>query len=93
MEHWFVYYKLPAAEVAAVAARVRAMMGDLQAATGVRGRLQQRSDRRDGQETLMEIYEGVAEPAEFGVALAAAVHSHLPPTLALARHVERFEDA
>lgn len=93
MQHWFVYYKLPRAAVAEVAPCVRIMMGALAAATGVHGRLMQRSADREGIATLMEQYDRVADPASFEAALADAVeHARLPAELRQQRCVERFED-
>lgn len=90
MEHWFIYYKLPAAELTAVAERVRVMQGALAAATGVHGRLARRTEAAEPL-TLMEIYERIADPARFAAALAdATAHAGLPPALVDARRVERF---
>ncbi|HOX88542.1 MAG TPA: DUF4936 family protein [Burkholderiaceae bacterium] len=92
MEHWFIYYKLPAAELAAVAERVRVMQGALAAATGVHGRLARRTDAAEPL-TLMEIYERIPDPTRFGAALTdAAAHAGLPAALLDARRIERFAE-
>jgi hypothetical protein len=93
MEHWFIYYKVPAAQLAAVSARVRVMQGALAAATGVHGRLLRRAEAAEPL-TLMEVYERIAEPERFGAALAdAAAHAQLPPELIESRRIERFTEA
>lgn len=92
MEHWFIYYKLPAAELTAVAERVRVMQGALAAATGVHGRLVRGTDVAEPL-TLMEIYERIGDPARFAAALAdAATHAGLPSTVLDARRIERFAE-
>lgn len=92
MEHWFIYYKLPAAELTMVADRVRVMQGALAAATGVHGRFVRRTDAAEPL-TLMEIYERIEDPARFAAALNdAAAHAGLPPTILDARRIERFAE-
>jgi hypothetical protein len=94
VQHWYVYYKLPHGELAAVAQRVRAMQADLAAATGVQARLVRRvAEPQDGDVTLMEVYERIAHPARFQSAYDLAVAAaDFRVELAAARRVERFED-
>jgi hypothetical protein len=92
MEHWYVYYKVPAAEMAAVANRVRAMFNALGAAAP-NPRLLQRAEPGKDEVTLMEIYEPVADAAGFAHTLDRAVRaSGLAPALVASRRVERFKD-
>ena len=93
MQHWYVYYKLPRAQVSAVAASVDAMFKVIAAATSVLGRLLGRSDDIAQQVTLMEQYDHITDPAAFAAAYADAVRSSdLPAELITQRRVERFED-
>jgi hypothetical protein len=93
MQYWYVYYKLPRTQQSETAARVRAMLKVISAATSVRGRLLRRDDRDAQTMTLMEQYDHIADPAAFEVALNSAVRdSGLPAALIEQRHVERFEE-
>lgn len=93
MQHWYVYYKLPRAQAAQIAARVRLMQDALAAAAPVRGRLLRRVDD-DGQTmTLMEQYDRIDDPADFESRLARAVAAAgLSAEIVAQRRVERFED-
>jgi hypothetical protein len=88
IEHIYVYYRLQGDADAARAA-VGALFADLEAQTGVCGRLLARSD---DPQTWMEVYEPVPQAADFICALAQAEQRHgLPAHAADAqRHVERF---
>lgn len=89
--HLYVYYKVRAADAAAMLARVHAMQAELVVATSVRARLQRRVEEApDGLETWMEIYPD--SQADFAAQLAAAVAQSDVEALCEARHVERFED-
>lgn len=90
MEHWYVYYKLPAAEVDAVAARVKPMQIALGALTRTRCRLQARTEAPHGVATLMEVYEDIADPAAFALQLSDALLLH--GLGGPARQIERFHD-
>jgi hypothetical protein len=91
MEHWFVYYKVSAAQAAALAPRLHDMIEELGSANRVHGRLLRRADERGDQVTLMETYDGIVEPAAFGAALdGAVVRAGLPSDLVAARRIERF---
>lgn len=92
-ESWFVYYKLPVAEVDATAPRVRALLADVERRCGVRGRLLRKHDGAAGVATLMEVYEPVPEAARFSTALDEAARAALPAALCAARRVERFGPA
>jgi hypothetical protein len=88
VEHWYVYYKLPVAELPAVLPRVRALQATLGlAAAG----LQTRVDTPDGIATVMETYPDIADAAGFAQALESAVAaSDLPAALRAGRRTERF---
>lgn len=92
MEHWYVYYKVSAADAFAVAKRVQAMFNAL-GEDGPRGRLLQRADAEDGEVTLMEVYEPVADGRAFAAALESALRtSGLAPGVVARRRIERFKD-
>ena len=86
--HYYVWYRVPAAAVEARRA-ISALQDDLAASTGIRGRV---LIRRDDPATWMEIYENVTVPAQFELALAAAVERHRATAFAQdrARHTETF---
>jgi hypothetical protein len=92
MEHWYVYYKVPALDTDAVANCVRAMFNALgNKAPGAR--LMQRADAENHEVTLMEVYEPVTDARVFAAALDGAVRaSGLSPALVARRRVERFKD-
>jgi len=92
MEHWYVYYKVPAADTAAVANRVRAMFNAL-GKTAPHARLLQRADAEDGEVTLMEVYEPVTDGRAFASVLENAVRaSGLADGVIARRRTERFKD-
>ena len=86
--HCYVYYRVTRDTPSARAA-VAAMFADVEARTGVAGRLLARADDPS---TWMEIYEPVAHPAAFARVLAACVRRHGVEAFARdgRRHVERF---
>lgn len=96
LEHWYVYYKLDAQQLAAWLPHAPHLLERVRAATGVQGRLLQRADgarQAAGVATLMEVYDGIAEPQAFATALDAAVHAAraaVPACAAVPRHTERF---
>lgn len=93
MEHWYVYYKLPQREALDLAPRIRAMMGVLASATGVRGRLLRKLGTEGDQATLMEAYERIGDAAAFEASLADALARAGVPAAALqARRTEKFGD-
>jgi len=93
MQHWFVYYKLDPQSARELAPRLRQLQSEA-AAGEVQTRLMRRADEREGMVTLMEVYDGIAEPQAFEARLAAAVsRAGLPESLAAKRRLERFEDA
>jgi hypothetical protein len=92
MQHWFVYYKLEATAARQLESRVQRMQREIASAGGVRTRLLRRVDGDGGLATLMEVYEGIGQPAAFESTLAAAVASAgLPAALLAQRRTERFE--
>lgn len=92
MQHWYVYYKLPPAQYAAVTGRVRSMQDRLALEGGVRTRLLERTEQAETT-TVMEVYEDIVEPGRFAQLLDAAVHdAGLPAEVVAARRVERFRD-
>jgi hypothetical protein len=93
MQHWFVYYKLDAAEALDLAPRLREMQRQVTAACGAPSRLLRRVDDASGLATLLEVYEGIEQPPTFGSALATAVAAAgLPARLVAQRRTEIFED-
>jgi hypothetical protein len=96
MEHWYVYYKVAAADTAAVADRVRAMfnaLGDSVPNARLMQRAESKGPAENDEVTLMEVYEPVADPQRFAAALDGAVRaSGLAPGVVAGRRVERFED-
>jgi len=86
----FVYYRVADAQGGAVRDRVEAILADVLAATGVRGRLLR---RRDDPATWMEIYEPVPDVEPFQRALDAALARHGFASLLApgdVRHAEHF---
>lgn len=93
MQHWFVYYKLEASALGEVEPRVRAMLAQVGAESGVKTRLMRRADEAGGAVTLLEVYDGIRQPPSFEASLSAAVaRAGLPPALVAQRRTERFED-
>jgi hypothetical protein len=93
VEHWYVYYKLPAAGLPALIPQLRALQADIADATGAEPRLQTRLDAPGGIATVMEIYDGVTSPARFSATLDSALAaSGLPSELRTSRRTERFRD-
>lgn len=66
----YVYYKVGGHQAARLEPLVRAMQARLAAELGVNGQLKRRPDTRDGLQTWMEVYTGVAE--QFAPQLDAA---------------------
>ena len=86
-----MYYKLPAADLTSLTPRLHALAASVGSTTGVHPKLQTRVDTPGGIATVMEIYEGVADPALFGRQLDAALAaSGLPAALVDGRRAERF---
>jgi len=93
MQHWFVYYKLEPQAARELAPRLRQMQSDA-AAGEVQTRLMRRADESGGVVTLLEVYDGIADPHAFEARLAVAYRrAGLPESLAAQRRLERFEDA
>jgi hypothetical protein len=87
----YVYYKVRVADAADVARRVRALQATLREGSGVAGQLKRRPEARDGMETWMEVYPGVADDFPARLEAAAAAVS-LPALLAGPRRSEVFMD-
>ncbi|MDN4038565.1 DUF4936 family protein [Massilia sp. YIM B02443] len=68
----YVYYKVRGVDAARLAPLVRAMQERLATQQGVRGQLKRRPEEKDGLQTWMEIYPGVADGFAEVVASAAA---------------------
>ena len=88
--HYFVWYRIPG-DPAPARGAVNALMQDIARQTGVTGRLLMRPETPP---TWMEVYESVADAANFELAYADAVArngvaAHAPD----GRHLERFLDA
>ena len=86
--HYYVWYRVDA-ETTLAQRVIEALLDDVAAHTGIRGRLQK---RRDDATTWLEIYENVTATATFEHALAAAVVKHRAAACARdhARHTEAF---
>ncbi len=80
--NYYVYYKVPPGQVAALKPRVQALFNAVEEQFGVRGRWMH---RRDDPTTYMEVYEGVTDERGFESLLER--HS---AALGVARKVERF---
>ncbi|MGB7542886.1 MAG: DUF4936 family protein [Burkholderiales bacterium] len=70
---YYVYYKVPGENAERARAAVAEIQRELRSSTGSSGRLLR---RRDDEATWMEIYEDVADPAQFEATLAALVERH-----------------
>ncbi|MDX5445673.1 MAG: DUF4936 family protein [Zoogloeaceae bacterium] len=84
----YIYYCV--GDVDAAIPRVHAMQAAVAARTGIQGRLMR---RRDDDNTLMEIYPGIADTMVFEALLAEEVTAHSLESLVspgAARHTERF---
>jgi hypothetical protein len=68
----YVYYKVRKGDAAALAPRVRAMQAALAARHGADHQLKRRPDDKDGLQTWMEVYPGVADGFADELARAAA---------------------
>jgi hypothetical protein len=86
--HFYVYYRI-IADTAAARATIGELMADVEARTGVPGRLLARSDDPS---TWMEIYEPIGNPGAFARTLATCVRKCAAAALAAdgIRTVERF---
>ena len=83
----YVYYRPPVPS-AALARAVRALQAALAGQYGVRGQLLARRDAKG--ETWMEVYEGLADPRAFDMALAGALAEDSLSARLGARHHEWF---
>jgi hypothetical protein len=93
VEHWYVYYKLPADSLPELLPSLRALVTQIARAAGGPGRLQARIDVKDSMATVMEVYPQVADPARLDAAMQAALaDSDLPHAARGSRRVERFKD-
>lgn len=93
MEHWYVYYKLPADSLPDLLPGLRAVVQQVACACGGSAQLQSRIDVRDGMATVMEVYPQVSDPDRLATCMQAALAaSSLPLAVTSGRHVERFRD-
>ena len=83
--NYYVYYKIDAAHVADLRARVETLFATIEKQTGVRGRWMH---RRDDPSTYMEVYEGVKDAAAF-----EALLEREGVKLGVPRKLERFVPA
>ena len=94
MQHWYVYYKVTAAERAALRAPLRQMQEHIARTSHVRVRLLERTEQGEaGMATVMEVYEDIEDAGGFARLLDAAVRTHLPEEHVASRRIERFQDA
>jgi len=91
MADLYIYYRVPEAQAAQLAPRVRAMQARLAVAHGVAGQLKRRPQAAEGMQTWMEIY--LATGAGFDAALATAVQeAAVLEQIDGQRHTEVFMD-
>lgn len=91
MTDLYIYYRVPDAQAAGLAPRVRAMQAHLLSAHGVTGQLKRRPGSSDGLQTWMEIYPAANQ--RFQAALDAAVQqAGLTEQINGQRHTEVFTD-
>ena len=91
MVDFYVYYKVRAADAAALAPLVHGMQRRLEQDAGVAVQLKRRLDARDGLQTWMEVYPGVTDG--FQAPLAQAVlDAGIDRYLAGPRRLEIFTD-
>lgn len=89
--HYYIYYRVAAADGERLQSTVTAMQTDLHDTTGIAGRLLQ---RRDDPQTWMEVYEGVSDRDGFEKALSETAARHkLEALLESPRVIERFVSA
>ena len=88
---YYIYYRVDPAQMEAAESRIKHLLVAVEKATGSAGR---RVTKRGEPNLWMEVYEGVADEAEFERELAAAVN-RLKATEFLVsgsgRHIECFE--
>jgi hypothetical protein len=82
--NYYVYYRVDAARAVPLRKEIEDLLDKVERACGVRGRWMRRNDGLDPA-TYMEVYEGVADDAQFDALLA-----RLSAGLRLERRVERF---
>ena len=88
--HYYVYYRIQQPVPAEAKTQIAALLDDIAARTGVRGRLLRKCD--DGL-TWMEVYEGVTDCHAFETLLSnAAADTEMAQFIIGTRHVECFED-
>jgi hypothetical protein len=91
MADLYIYYRVPEANAAQLAPRVRAMQARLATAHGIAGQLKRRPGSDLGLQTWMEIYLATGE--RFDAALEAAVlEAALSEQIDGKRHTEVFMD-
>jgi hypothetical protein len=87
----YVYYKVREPDAAALAPRVRALQAHVARQHGVQAQLKRRPETRDGLQTWMEVYPGVA--AAFPAQLeSAAEGAGIAGLIAGPRRAEIFTD-
>jgi hypothetical protein len=88
--HYFIYYRVRPQAIEPATAAVATLQARLAAACGIAGRCLRRADDAG---SLMEIYEGVADPAAFERSLDALVRDSGVMEWLVAgeqRHMEKF---
>jgi len=86
----YVYYKVPEAQAASLAPRVRAMQAQL-SSQGAQCQLKRRPEARDGLQTWMEVYPG-CDATYAAVVEAAAQEAGLGAFIEGPRRAEVFAD-
>jgi hypothetical protein len=93
-QSWFIYYKVPRASEAAITAQARSVLRAAARGLPAPARLMKKlaeADREVDHVTLMEIYDGVADIAQFRAALSAALtDAGVSDELIASRRIEVF---
>ena len=85
MTNYYIYYRVDPARAGTIRAEIEKLLEKILKESGVRGRWMR---RRDDPSTYMEVYEGVADDAQFAALLAREAAG-----LGLERRQEIFTDA
>lgn len=89
-QSWFVYYKVPLPDSAEATRHARRIADALSGRVTATPRVMRKVDDA-GVATLMEIYEGIADPQAFAAAMHEALAgSGMADDLIRARRTERF---
>lgn len=91
----YIYYRVAPSQATTLFGKLKAMQAVLQADQGISARLKRRPEEKDGLQTWMEVYEGIApgQEIEFSAKLDKALSAAgIAGLIEGSRHVEHFED-